>query len=88
LAAAFFLVAVLLPAVVPCGAGAASAPTTKANANAKAITCFISPPESFKDGQPTKNIGATSFMLLCRVSGTVDANWSLLKIDEYFVNPE
>jgi hypothetical protein len=43
---------------------------------------------SFKDGQPTKNIGATSFMLLCRVSGTVDANWPLLKIDEYLVNPE
>jgi hypothetical protein len=90
LAAAFFLVAVLLPAVVPCGAGAASAPTTKANANAKAITCFISPPESFKVQKWTadKNIGATSLVLLCRVSGTVDANWSLLKIDEYFVNPE
>jgi hypothetical protein len=43
---------------------------------------------SFKDGQPTKNIGATSCLPLCRVSGTVDANWSLLKIDEYFVNPE
>jgi hypothetical protein len=35
-----------------------------------------------------KNIGATSFVLLCWVSGTVDANWPLLKIDEYLVNPE
>jgi hypothetical protein len=90
LAAAFFLVAVLLPAVVPCGAGAASAPTTKANANAKAITCFISPPESFKLQKWTagKNIGATFCVPFVQVSGTVDASWSLLKIDEYLVNPE
>jgi hypothetical protein len=51
--AAFFLV-VLLPAAVSCGAGAAKAPATSANANAKAIACFISPPESFKDGQLKK----------------------------------
>jgi hypothetical protein len=35
-----------------------------------------------------KNIGATSCVPFVQVSGTVDASWSLLKINEYLVNPE
>jgi hypothetical protein len=66
LAAAFFFVVVPL-AAVSC-AGAAKAPATSANTNAKAITCFISPPESFKMGQPTKPL--TRF-LLCSNAGFV-----------------
>jgi hypothetical protein len=85
LATAFFL---LLPAVVSCGAGAAKAPATSANANAKAIACFISPPESFEDGQSAKILVR---LLLCSHAGfgeTADAICGLLKIDEYLVNPE
>jgi hypothetical protein len=43
---AFFFVLPL--AVESCGGGAAKAPLPSANTNAKAIACFISPPESFK----------------------------------------
>jgi hypothetical protein len=31
---------------------------------------------------------ATLCVPFVQVSGTVDASWSLLKIDEYLVNPE
>src|ERR1700722_17825117 len=82
LATAFFLVPLLLPAVVFCGAGAAKAPTTSANDNAKTIPCFISPPESFESGQPVKYWCD----LTCRTDGTVDASYSLLRIDEYSIN--
>jgi hypothetical protein len=58
LATAFFFV--LVPLLVSCGAAAANAPNTMANANAKAIPCFIFPPSRFKmDNQ--QNIDATSF---------------------------
>jgi hypothetical protein len=75
--AALLLVVVLLPVLVSCAAADAKAPNTIANANAKAIPCFIISSELFKYVD-TSNIHVT---FPCRTFGTVDAIRHLLKID-------